>query len=121
MEHSLSALAERIPEHHPRVEFVWNMWPITMVLPLPVIIILNFIFFPLMFFTWWIPVVWNLVTIPLQIFVGTILGAVQVVLTILFFLVTAPFWIVLTVLVSVAIAASIGIVGYQVYKTTQTK
>ena len=46
---------------HPSVDIIWNMWPLSMVVITPILVVLNVLFSPILLFTCWIPILWILV------------------------------------------------------------
>ena len=46
---------------HPIVDIIWNFWPVSMIVITPLRVSLNIIFFPIYFFTWWTPLLWNFI------------------------------------------------------------
>ena len=78
--------------HSHDVSIIWNFWPLTWVIPLPIAIVLNIIFWPLTLLLWWTWTIWNFVTLIPQIVIGGVLLVVMVLLLGLFLLVTFPIW-----------------------------
>ena len=46
---------------HPAVEFIWNFWPYTVIVPNPIREILNIPFDPLRIFWFWVEDLWNFI------------------------------------------------------------
>ena len=46
---------------HPDVDMIWNFWPFTIVVWLPIRGALNFILLPAYVLTWWYSTLWNLI------------------------------------------------------------
>ena len=47
--------------NHNSVQLIWNYWPFCIIFITPIRIILNIVFFPINFFLWWIPIIWNVI------------------------------------------------------------